>query len=66
MGVFSIVFRSFLLVYNTIYNTRKMDFKNIFSFNSQEQEEQSCFPNLSWNERLIGFAICCSLGILTI
>ena len=39
-----------------------MDFKNVSNFNSQEQAEESCFPKLSWNERLIGFAICCVLG----
>ena len=25
-------------------------------------DNESCFPKLSWNERLIGFGICCALG----
>jgi hypothetical protein len=37
-----------------------MDFKNIFS--KKEEEEESCFPNLTFTERLIGFGICCVLG----
>ena len=43
-----------------------MDFKNIFSFNSQQQDNETCFPSLSWNERLIGFAICCVLGNISL
>lgn len=41
-----------------------MEFKNIFT-KKEEQEELSCFPNLSFTERLIGFGICCALGIYT-
>jgi hypothetical protein len=37
-----------------------MDFKNIFT--KKEEEEESCFPNLTFTERLIGFGICCVLG----
>jgi len=37
-----------------------MDFKNIFS--KKEEEEESCFPQLTFTERMIAFAICCVLG----
>lgn len=37
-----------------------MEFKNIFK--KKEEKEESCFPNLSFTERLIGFGICCVLG----
>lgn len=38
-----------------------MEFKNIFK--KKEDEEESCFPQLTFTERIIGFAICCALGI---
>ena len=27
-----------------------------------EDENESCFPNLSWKERMVGFALCFILG----
>jgi hypothetical protein len=38
---------------------------NIRSFliNDNTEENDSCFPSLSFNERLMGFAICVAVGI---
>lgn len=41
-----------------------MEFKNIFT--KKEEEAESCFPQLTFTERLIGFGICCALGITTL
>jgi len=40
-----------------------MDFKNLFS--TKKEEDEGCFPNLTFTERLIGFGICCVLGIMS-
>ena len=31
-------------------------------FKNNSEKEESCFPTLSWNERLTGFAICLVFG----
>jgi hypothetical protein len=39
-----------------------MNFKNIFT-KKEEEEADSWFPKLTFTERLMGFGICCVLGI---
>eukprot|EP00755_Sulcionema_specki_P029587 Sspe_Gene.1937::Locus_647_Transcript_1_1_Confidence_1.000_Length_609::g.1937::m.1937 len=35
------------------------------SLNFEEAEEETtCFPQLTWKERVYGFALCCALGLL--
>jgi len=37
---------------------------NFFFFNTSDSkdDEESCFKSLTWNERLLGFAVCFALG----
>lgn len=35
-----------------------------WSSNPAEEEQESCFPALTYTERLIGFAVCFALGTL--
>lgn len=40
------------------------EMKKFLGFESEEEKDESCFPSLSYKERLIGFCVCFGLGIL--
>lgn len=39
-----------------------MNLKDLIPFGESNNQNQSCFPQLGYTERLIGFAICFALG----
>jgi hypothetical protein len=55
-----------ILAYNYIHLTEErilMDSIKGLMGMSTEEENQSCFPQLSFKERMIGFATCVGLGL---